>query len=187
MASSSALPEQQDHFPSGGGGGGPPGRGPPPEEPGSLNLYHIETIRKALETTEITLEGRPFSRVEVRKMLHPEMDVTSITPFEPVRSVRVDARQKPFTRWKFYEELDTLEQGEQAPGTSEPRRPGSVPAGSMNPGFGLGMGRRRGRVSDLSGGLEGRPGTGASGVGGRGLGKVGHERCGRGIFLSEFM
>ena len=49
---------------------------------GGLSGVQIDTIKKALETTDINLDSgkRQFSKVEIRKMLHPDLDVTNITP-----------------------------------------------------------------------------------------------------------
>ncbi|CAD7942148.1 unnamed protein product [Amoebophrya sp. A120] len=72
----------------------------------------VATIRKALETTEVNLmdHTRTFSKVEIRKMLHPEADVQAITPYVPPKVVRVVSRgAKPFTRWKYYEQLENFE------------------------------------------------------------------------------
>lgn len=69
--------------------------------------FHVETIRKALKTTEITLdEERCFSKVEIRKMLHPEMDVSNITPFVPDKTIRVNGQKRPFSRWKHFSAMD---------------------------------------------------------------------------------
>eukprot|EP00392_Amoebophrya_sp_AT5.2_P009301 g9329.t1 len=69
----------------------------------------VATIRKALETTEVNMVDttRTFSKVEIRKMLHPEADIKAITPYVPPKVVRVVSRgAKPFTRWKYYEQLE---------------------------------------------------------------------------------
>ncbi len=69
--------------------------------------FEIDTIRKALKTTEITLdEERCFSKVEIRKMLHPELDVSNITPFVPEKVVRVNGQKRPFSRWKHFDTMD---------------------------------------------------------------------------------
>ncbi|CAD7937291.1 unnamed protein product [Amoebophrya sp. A25] len=76
------------------------------------------TIRKALETTEINLldHTRTFTRVEIRKMLHPEANVDKITPYVPPKVVRQVSRgAKPFTRWKYYEQLERFEQAASRP------------------------------------------------------------------------
>lgn len=39
-------------------------------------------------------------------MLHPDADVSTITPFIPEKVVKINNVRKPFTRWRFYEELE---------------------------------------------------------------------------------
>ncbi len=48
-------------------------------------------------------------------MLHPNADISDIAPYTPRKTVRVNTVKKPYTRWKYYEELDFLERYNQNP------------------------------------------------------------------------
>jgi len=49
---------------------------------------------------------RAFSRAEIRKMLHPEIDISDVEPFEPVKTIRAPVQpQNPPCRWRYYKSM----------------------------------------------------------------------------------
>jgi hypothetical protein len=49
---------------------------------------------------------RTFSRAEIRKMLHPEIDISDVEPFEPVKTIRAPMQaQNPPCRWRYYKSM----------------------------------------------------------------------------------
>lgn len=74
------------------------------------------SVQANMESQNLSINGgdmqppdaqlRAFSRAEIRKMLHPEIDISDVEPFEPVKTIRAPVQpQNPPCRWRYYKAM----------------------------------------------------------------------------------
>jgi len=77
-----------------------------PSRSGPVNMDSTNpSLGIAQEVAPPDSQLRAFSRAEIRKMLHPEIDISDVEPFEPVKTIRAPVQpQNPPCRWRYYKD-----------------------------------------------------------------------------------
>eukprot|EP00746_Dinoflagellata_sp_MGD_P163199 gnl/MRDRNA2_/MRDRNA2_91110_c0_seq1.p1 gnl/MRDRNA2_/MRDRNA2_91110_c0~~gnl/MRDRNA2_/MRDRNA2_91110_c0_seq1.p1 ORF type:complete len:544 (+),score=87.38 gnl/MRDRNA2_/MRDRNA2_91110_c0_seq1:89-1720(+) len=77
---------------------------PPRSAPANADSQHLNIGGNDFQPPDAQL--RAFSRAEIRKMLHPEIDISDVEPFEPVKTIRAPVQpQNPPCRWRYYKSM----------------------------------------------------------------------------------
>jgi hypothetical protein len=77
---------------------------PPRSAPANMESQNLSLMPNDGQPPDAQL--RAFSRAEIRKMLHPEIDISDVEPFEPVKTIRAPVQpQNPPCRWRYYKSM----------------------------------------------------------------------------------
>lgn len=85
--------------------------------------WSIQKVLEAKEDINLTATTNVFNKVEIRKMLHPEINIEDIAPYVPEKTVRVTHNHRPYSRWKHFQTGGGITMG-----SAGMTRPYTVPA-----------------------------------------------------------
>jgi len=100
--------------------------------PESANVVDVPLVTDMILPNMDLDPPRSFSRAEIRKMLHPDIDITDVEPLVPLRVMRTGSRagkRHQYNRWKYTQNPNVGAGGEYGGAGYTSSRPQSTPPG----------------------------------------------------------